>query len=189
MVTLDTQRLLLRPFHESDLDAYARICADPKVMRFLGEGKTLSRSEAWRQMAMFLGHWQLRGYGTWAVEEKSSGELVGRIGFHNPEGWPGFEIGWTLGRGYWGRGFATEGGRAALEYAFWELGQPHIISLIYPENQASVQVAERLGEKLEGTTQLFGKKVLVYGVTRPAGQRDDQVERERNKSSCSLLFT
>lgn len=165
MVTLETERLTLRMFRDEDLDSYAKICGDPEVMRYLG-GKPLNRGEAWRQIAFFVGHWHLRGYSHWAVEEKASGDVVGRIGFLNPEGWPGFEIGWTLGRASWGKGYATEGARRALQYAFTELDREHVISLIHPDNQASIKVAERLGEKLEGRTELFDHEVLVYGINR-----------------------
>ena len=164
--SLETERLLLRMFSEGDFEDYARMCADPEVMRYLGEGKPLPRLEAWRQIAFIIGHWQLRGYGFWAVEEKSSGKLVGRIGFFNPEGWPGFELGWTFMREAWGKGYATEGGRRALTYAFEEMGREHVISLIHPNNLASIRVAERLGEKLEGRTELFGHEVLIYGLER-----------------------
>lgn len=167
MVTLETERLRLRPFRDDDLDAYARICADPEVMRYLGEGKPLARPDAWRQMAMIIGHWHLRGYGLWAVEERASGVLVGRIGLFNPEGWPGLECGWMLAREHWGKGYATEGARRSLEYAFSTLGHAHVISLIRPGNAASVRVAERLGERLEGRTRLFGHEVDVYGMSRP----------------------
>jgi RimJ/RimL family protein N-acetyltransferase len=117
-------------------------------------------------MATMLGHWQLRGYGIWAAEEKSNGSLVGRIGFINSEGWPGFELAWTLGRPHWGRGYATEGARAALEYAFTKLDQPHVISLIHPDNTASIRVAERIGERFERTADHFGTQVGVYGIHR-----------------------
>ena len=71
MITLDTERLRLRMFRDADLEAYAAMSADPEVMRYLGAtGQPLTRQEAWRQMAMFLGHWQLRGYGVWAMEDK-----------------------------------------------------------------------------------------------------------------------
>jgi RimJ/RimL family protein N-acetyltransferase len=162
--TLTTGRLHLREFRESDLDAYAAICASPDVMQFIGRGSTLSRSQTWTQIAVFLGHWQLRGHGMWAVEERSSGDLIGRVGFLDPEGWPGFELGWLLGLPYWGHGFATEAARAALEYAFCELRRRHIISLIYPKNEASIRVALRLGERLERETKLFDRRVLVYGL-------------------------
>lgn len=165
MITLQTERLFLRMFRDEDIDAYAEICADPEVMRFLG-GKTFTRGEAWRSMAMFIGHWTLRGYGVWAVEERATGKLAGRIGFHYPEGWPAFELGWTLGRAHWGKGYATEGARAALRYGFDELRKDHVISLIQPQNAASIRVAERLGEKLEGETELLGLRHLIYGISR-----------------------
>lgn len=164
---LETQRLVLRMWSEDDFEPYAKLCADPDVMRFLG-GKTYDRTEAWRAMASIIGHWHLRGYGHWAVEEKASGKFAGRIGFLNPEGWPGFELGWTLAKEFWGKGYATEGARRALEYAFTKLDRNHVISLIHPENLASIRVAERLGEKLEGTAKIFGNDVLVYGLDRPA---------------------
>ncbi len=163
---LETQRLILRAFCKADLDTYAEMCADPEVMRYIGNGQPLSRAESWRNMAMMLGHWQLRGYGMWAVEERQSGMMIGRIGCWQPEGWPGFEIGWTLLRVHWGGGFATEAARAAMNHAFCKLEQSHVISLIRPENASSRRVAEKLGEKLEGTTEIFGSEAVVYGIRR-----------------------
>ncbi len=165
MPVLTTERLILRPFRASDFDAYAALCGDASVMRFIGAGQPLTRADAWRNLALVLGHWQLRGYGLWAVEERG-GDLVGRVGCFCPEDWPGFEVGWLLRRSSWGRGYATEAARAALAYAFTQLGQAHVISLIRPENEASVRVAERLGERLEGRTVLQGQEALVYGIDR-----------------------
>jgi RimJ/RimL family protein N-acetyltransferase len=165
---LETARLTLRMLREEDLDTYAAICADPDVMRYLGEGKTLTRAEAWRQMALIIGHWQLRGYGFWAVEERATGALLGRIGFFIPEGWPGFELGWVLRREAWGQGYATEGAQRALAHAFTAMDREHVISLIYPANTPSIRVAERIGETLEGDVELFGHPVRVYGITRAA---------------------
>ena len=166
MVTLETDRLLLRMLRESDLDAYAEMCGDAEVMRYLGDGQPLTRPMAWRKMAMMVGHWSLRGYGLWGVEERSSGALVGHIGFWNPEGWPGVELGWSLRRSFWGRGYATEGARAALHFGFTRLGQAHIISLIHPDNAASIRVAQRLGECLHESIELMGKPALMYRITR-----------------------
>jgi RimJ/RimL family protein N-acetyltransferase len=165
--TLETERLRLRTFRDDDLDPYAAMVADPDVMRHIGDGKVVTRAEAWRQIAGILGHWQLRGYGLWAVEERASGVLLGRIGHYNPEGWPGFELGWMLGKAHWGKGYATEGARRALAFAFDELRQPRVISLIRPENTPSIRVAERLGEALEGRVTLYGADALVYGIARP----------------------
>jgi len=111
---LETERLLLRQFLETDVDLYARICADPEAMRYIGDGSTLTREQTWRSVAAALGHWVLRGYGMYAVEEKSTGTFIGRIGLSNPEGWPGLEAGWLLGRPHWGHGYATEGAKAVI---------------------------------------------------------------------------
>jgi RimJ/RimL family protein N-acetyltransferase len=165
MASIETDRLLLRPFRESDLDAYAAIMADPRVMRFMDGPQ--DRTAAWRGMAGCLGHWALRGYGLWAAEERASGELIGRIGLINPEGWPGLEVGWLLARSRWGRGYATEGARAALGHAFGVLGADRVISLIKPRNAASIRVAERLGERFERKIEFFGGETLVYGIDRP----------------------
>jgi len=166
IITLETDRLKLRGWRNEDFDEYAELCADAEVMRFIG-GKPVDRLEAWRQFAFHVGHWELRGYGHWVVEEKSTGRLVGRVGFLNPVGWPAFEIGWTLKREFWGKGYASEAARRALQYGFNELDKPHIISLIHPDNKASIHVAERLGETVEGKTELFGHDVLIYGIDRP----------------------
>lgn len=166
MIELETERLTLRMFREDDFERYSAICADIEVMRYLGDSKTLTRAEAWRRMAMIIGHWQVRGYGIWAVEERESKVLVGPIGFFNPEGWPGFELGWVVGRGYWGKGYASEGAKRALGHAFTEMNREHVISLIHPENRGSIRVAERIGEELEGRAELFGHEVLIYGVNR-----------------------
>ena len=165
MTRLATERLILRMFGESDLDGYAAMCGDPEVMRYLAP-KPMTRAEAWRHMAMVLGHWQLRGYGLWAVEERASGLLAGRVGCWRPEGWPGFEVGWALRREFWGRGYATEAARVALDQAFTELGQTRVISLIRPENARSIAVAARLGMTCHGQTDLNGNPALIYALTR-----------------------
>jgi len=170
-VTLETDRLLLRWFRDEDLEDFYHLCADAEVMRFLGDGKPMSRMESWRQMATFMGHWYFRGYGIWAVEEKATHKVVGRIGFMNPAGWPGFELGWTLGRDSWGKGYATEGARRALEHAFTEMDRDHVISLIAPENINSIKVAERLGETVEGETVVLGRKAFIYGISRTTWQK------------------
>jgi RimJ/RimL family protein N-acetyltransferase len=165
MSVLQTDRLTLRMLRESDLDGYAEMCADPEVMRYLGTGQTFTRAESWRSLALMVGHWHLRGYGNWAVEERATGAFVGRLGCWNPEGWPGLEVGWTLRRAFWGRGYAAEGGRAALRYAFEELRQPAVLSLIRPGNDRSVRVALAVGERPAGTVEVMGGPSLVYRIT------------------------
>jgi RimJ/RimL family protein N-acetyltransferase len=165
-VTLETERLFLRPFRNEDHAAYAAMCADPEVMKYLGTGVTQTAGEAWRAMASMLGHWQLLGYGMFAAEVKATGELAGRVGFLDPPGWPGFELGWVLGRAHWGKGYAIEGARACLDYAFGPLQRERVISLIRPANERSIRVAERLGERLAGEVELLGSTALVYEKRR-----------------------
>lgn len=111
-VQIETERLLLRAWEPDDFEDFAWISADREVMRYIADGQPATRSQAWRTMAVFVGHWALRGYGLWAAEEGRTGKFVGRIGRWNPEGWPGLEVGWLLDRGHRGRGLATEGARA-----------------------------------------------------------------------------
>ena len=104
-----------------------------------------------------------------AVVERGSGQLAGRIGPWQPEGWPDFEVGWSLRRNYWGRGYATEAVKACITYSFEKLGKPHLISVIHPDNHRSIRVAERVGERLEGTVTLPhapDKNFLQYGLRR-----------------------
>jgi len=163
---IETQRLRLRQFRNGDLDAYAPMCADPQVMQYLGTGVTLTRPEAWRSMATILGHWQMLGYGMFAIELKSSGELLGRAGFLDPPGWPGFEVGWVLGRQYWGNGYAIEAAKACRDFAFHQLGRDKVISLIRPDNKPSIRVAEKLGATMTETIELLGGTCLVYETRR-----------------------
>jgi RimJ/RimL family protein N-acetyltransferase len=159
---LETPRLRMRGWRNGDLDGYAPMCADAEVMRYIGTGATQTRNEAWRAMSAFLGHWALRGFGMWALERKDTGVLVGRAGFIEPEGWPGFELGWLLGREHWGHGYAVEAGRAALDWGRESLKRDRVISLIRPENTRSIKVAERLGESFREEIAFLGGKARVY---------------------------
>ena len=164
MLTLDTPRLRLRQFRSADFDDYASLCSDPEVMRYVGDFVPLSREDAWRQFAMLAGHWTLRGYGMWVVEELSSGAFVGRVGLHYPEGWPDREIAWAIARSYWGRGYAFEAASAALRVAFEVLDWPRVVSLIAAPNLRSIRLAARLGERFERVLMLRGREVMLYGL-------------------------
>jgi RimJ/RimL family protein N-acetyltransferase len=122
---------------------------------------------AWRNVAMMVGHWSLRGFGQWSVVEKASGELVGRVGFWQPEGWPGTELGWLIRRDRWGRGYATEAAATALDWGWRHLTGDHVISLIQPDNQPSVRVAEKIGECFEETVVVNGSTFRQFGIRRP----------------------
>ncbi len=160
--TLETERLTLRALRVDDFEPYHAMCSDPAVMEFIGQGKLSTPLESWRQIAAILGHWHLRGYGSWALEEKNTGRLVGRCGFINPETWPELEIGWALVREYWGRGYATEAARAALDYGRSGFGFGRVISLIHAKNTRSAAVAQRLGAVWEREIEFFDQPVQVY---------------------------
>jgi RimJ/RimL family protein N-acetyltransferase len=166
---LETERLILREWRREDFEPLALFMADPDVTRYLN-GEPLSRADAWRNMASLVGHWSLRGYGMWVVERKSDGAFLGRVGMNNPEGWPGLEVGWTLGKEHWGQGYATEAARVAMRYAFLTQPVDKIISVIHIENTPSQAVATRLGEARGPRHDIHvGGKIFpteLWGITR-----------------------
>lgn len=168
---LRTERLLLRRFREDDLDDWAAICGDLEVMRWIGQDHALTRGEAWRDMALALGHWQLRGYGMFAVEELESGRVVGRVGPWQPEGWPELEVGWAIGRPWWGRGYAPEAARASALWVLDQLGLDTLIHLISDDNERSAAVAAKLGARLDGRAVVHGHDVRLFRSDRSALSR------------------
>jgi [ribosomal protein S5]-alanine N-acetyltransferase len=168
---IETERLRLCAFAERHFESYASMLADPTSTRYVGDGEPLDRMNAWRSMAMLLGHWSLRGYGMWAIESKETGEFVGRVGLHRPEGWPELELGWMLMAKHRGHGYATEAGRVALEFAFGHLDTQRLVSLIRTDNAASERVARRLGGRQATTIDFLGSATLVY-VYHPPGTND-----------------
>jgi len=164
--TLQTPRLPLRPFDEADWPAYAAMCADAEVMHYIGKGQVESAEDAWRTLAAFLGHWALRGYGVWALQHRDSGALLGRVGYIDRPGWPGFELGWLLARPHWGHGYAREAAAVALRHAFEVLQRERVVSLIRPGNLRSIAVAEAIGETLHGHVEMMGSQVRVYEARR-----------------------
>jgi len=161
---LRTERLLLRGFRDADTEAWGALCADDEVMRSLGRDGGISVGDAWRDMAVIAGHWALKGFGHWALEERESGDLVGRAGLLRPPDWPGLEVGWTVARSRWGRGYAGEAAQAVIGWARDELGARHLISLILDDNRRSQRVAEKLGMRREGRASVRGFDLEVWGL-------------------------
>ena len=141
--------------------------ADIEVVRFLGDSEPAPRDVAWRHLAMLAGHWQLKGFGHWAVEVKETGAFIGRVGLWFPEGWPDYEVGWVIARDAWGHGYATEAARPALQHAFGTLGLRHVISLVVPDNLPSTRVAEKLGGRLEKREPFRERDTLFYAYDKP----------------------
>jgi RimJ/RimL family protein N-acetyltransferase len=164
---LQTDRLTLRGYVEADVDAlFAMADGDDVIAPFMTYNTAPLREACWRSVALWIGHWALRGYGMWAVEERESGAFIGRIGLWEPEGWPGTEVGWMLGRAWWGRGYATEAGRAAMDWGFEHLPVDELASLILPDNAASIAVAKKLGESFEGMVPFRGGETGKWTISR-----------------------
>ena len=139
---LKTERLTLREYRQSDFDDFATFYASDRS-RFIGG--PMPRELAWRALAVHLGHWSLRGFGFWAVEEKATGRFCGHVGLWHPEGWPEPEVGWVLMGPAEGRGIALEAAIAARQHAYQSLHWSTAISMIDPGNTRSIRLAERMG--------------------------------------------
>ncbi|MDQ6839537.1 MAG: GNAT family N-acetyltransferase [Actinomycetota bacterium] len=175
MSTVETERLVLRPWSSADVDNLAAVFAEPEVWRY-PFGRGLSRAESEHFLDRQLEHWQTHGFGIWAAELKTGGGLIGYIGLAIPT-WlpqvlPAVEVGWRLHPDSWGKGLATEGGRASLRYGFEALGLDRIISIFTPDNTSSGRVMDRLGmhDCLTTTDAERGIPLLVREITRSAWQ-------------------
>lgn len=168
---IETARLQLTALAERHFDDYAAMLADPDSTRFIGDGQPLDRTNAWRSLAMLLGHWQLRGCGMWALQRKAGGAFVGRAGLMNPEGWPDLELGWMLSPDHRHHGYATEASLAVLDFAWTRLHAPRVISLIRPGNAAAEHVALRLGGEPIEEIDFYGDRARVFAYYPP--HRDD----------------
>ena len=178
---LETERLVLREPEMGDLDGYAEIWRDEEVVRFLG-GRTLSRDEVPEGIERMLKQWDRHGVGLFSVVRKEDERLVGRVGYllWDSERWVNamheeledpleLEIGWVVARAFWGQGYATEAAAACRDHAFGSLGRDRVISLIAPENVASIRVAEKIGELYERDVDIGASvgPVGVYALEKP----------------------
>jgi RimJ/RimL family protein N-acetyltransferase len=178
---LESERLLLRRPELGDRDGYAELWGDPEVVRFLG-GTTLPPEEVPQGIERMLGQWERHDVGLFSVLRKEDGVLVGRVGYllWDPERWVNamheeldgeleLEIGWTMLRRFWNQGYATEAALVCRDNAFDALGRDRVISLIAPENVASIRVAEKIGESYERDVELPHMRVGLYSLgKRPA---------------------
>ena len=142
---LRTARLQLVVPAARHAGAFGALHADSYTMRHIGQGRPLDRTDAWLHLAMLIGHWQMRGYGTWMLEDPADGSFVGRVGLFHPAGWDEAELGWMIVPALRGRGLATEAARAVRDVAFGTLGMTSLISLIKPGHEASRRVALKAG--------------------------------------------
>ena len=147
MTTLHTARLVLRPWREEDLPAYAAMNADPEVRRWFPG--TLTREQSDAQAAKLQAHVERHGFGFWAVEVPGVAPFIGFVGLQHVSFTapftPAVETGWRLARAHWGQGYATEAARAGLAHGFGPLGLAEIVSFAVQGNLASRRVMERIG--------------------------------------------
>ena len=146
--SIETERLILRTFKEDDWRDLYVLYSDAETTKYTIR-RTLNEDDTWRTMAAFIGHWQLRAYGPYAVEAKASGKVLGHVGLWYPHAWPEPEIMWSLARPYWGQGYAGEAARAVKAMTLESMPDVSFISLIDKDNQRSKRLAEALGAKYE----------------------------------------
>lgn len=179
--TIETSRLILRPPQASDFEGLAAFMSDEKSTHFLGGVQ--SRAVAWRGFMTLVGAWCIQGFSMFSVIEKASGRWVGRLGPWFPEGWPGTEVGWGIVRDAGGKGYATEGSIASIDWAFDYLGWTDVIHCIQPENHPSKRVACKLGSRYLRDARLPAPfehlSMEVWGQSRAEWQMRREFEGRR----------
>jgi ribosomal-protein-alanine N-acetyltransferase len=176
MTTLETERLLLRAPVIEDAEALAPMYADPEVMRYLGEGRTLTHEETRRSVQRMIEGWEADGFGLFTTVRKEDETVIGRIGLivwdtetwqtvrANHEGPTELEVGYTLGRPFWGRGYATEAAAAARDFALERLDARRLIALIIHGNDASENVARKLGFEYERDIPFGSRQAQLFAL-------------------------
>lgn len=170
MEVIPTKRLVLRPFVMSDLDALAELLDDPEVMRYVGKGEARGRTreESERTLRTLLEEYERWGHGLLAATtpEENGGRPIGWCGLIRWDltGVEEVEVAYLLGRPYWGKGYATEAATAVRDFGLGPGGRRRLVSLIYPDNRASVRVAEKVGMTYERDVEYFGHRLLLFSL-------------------------
>lgn len=171
MVTLETPRLILRRWREEDIAPMAAVNADPEVMRWIRDGSVRDEQQTRDSVRAWESEWESQGFGLFAVQIRSSGELAGFTGLsvphYLPEILPAVEIGWRLGRSHWGQGLATEAATAAVRFGFEQGGLERIVSIVQAGNDASERIMTKLGMRLirETVNPTGGRRVRVFELS------------------------
>jgi ribosomal-protein-alanine N-acetyltransferase len=168
-VVATTERHELRLLVPEDAEPLQRLYGDPEAMRFVGaDGEARTPEQTARGVGRLIEHQGEHGYSLWAVTERAGGEVIGVAGlvledFVGPD----VEVVYELQRDRWGRGIATEVGRACLEVAFGPLRLPRVIALAYPENEPSVNVMRKLGMRPDGEVEAYGRRMVRFVADAP----------------------
>ncbi len=172
--TIETAYLLLRPFAPDDAETYyIQILSDPEVMKTLSTRKPIAYDLLPDIMERRRAHWEKYGFGLFAVTLKENGILIGHCGLIQMESIDEVEIGYALGKAYWGFGLATEAAKACLRFGFEEINLPRIIAVAFPDNTASLRVMEKIGLHYEKTTYVYDAEMPLYALERSAYQPDN----------------
>jgi RimJ/RimL family protein N-acetyltransferase len=164
-VDLETERLRLRRWREEDVDPFHAFYRDPESERIYGAD--VARHDVWRRIATIIGHFELRGFGLWALEEKSSRSFAGYAGLWFPDGWDDVEVGYGIAPQHRGKGYATEAARRSRDYGYADLGIARLVSYVNPINAASIRVAEKLGAFPDGEFIMHGKPHMIFRHPTP----------------------
>jgi len=175
--TIETERLIMRPFTLDDLPALVRIRTKEEVSRYLGTAALQTPEFVEERLRLYLECYRRHGFGVAAGAEKSGGEMIGWGGLQPLEfGWNGLqpeggevgeiEVGYGFDTPYWGKGYATEVAAAWLRYGFEHAGLARIVAVASPENRSSWHVMEKLGMKYETTGQHYGSECVLYAISR-----------------------
>jgi RimJ/RimL family protein N-acetyltransferase len=163
---LETSRLLLRGHRKDDHKPCAAMWGDPETTRYIGD-RPFTGEESWGRLLRYVGHWEVMGFGYWAVEEKASGEFAGETGFadYRREMEPALgvpEVGWVLAPRFYGLGYATEAVRAILEWGDLTPDTQSTACIIHPDNTGSIRVAKKCGYRSTGKVFYKTGEVLIY---------------------------
>ena len=160
-IALETKRLRLRQFQSADWKDIHDYYSDPEATRYTTR-RVLSVSDSWQKVATAIGHWQIFGYGPFAIELKETQRVIGTTGPWYPIDWPSPEIKWALVRSFWGQGYAREAVQAIQSMVLDHLPDIAFISMIDARNQASIRLAQRVGAQLEEERNFRGGRWHLY---------------------------
>jgi RimJ/RimL family protein N-acetyltransferase len=190
----ETERLRLEPWTGAHTEVLVDMNADPEVMRFIGAGLPLGRTESEAASERLEEHWRTYGFGLWAAVEKASCQMIGYVGLSHPLWLPAYadqvEVGWRLRRDAWGRGYATEGATAALRVGFQRLGLSELLAFVHPENARSLAVAAKLGMADRGQVMYpeGGYPIAMFSAASPSGAAASSPRRDSAARSARGWF-
>ncbi len=182
-VRIETRRLILDAHCLEDFEALCALWSDPVVVRHIG-GRPSTRQESWSRLQRYRGNWAIRGYGFWAVREKSTARYLGDIGFKDncrdvePSIFGVPEAGWVLAPSAHGQGFASEALAAALAWLDEETSHPSSVCLISPANAASIRLAEKHGYRLQTAVWFDDHDTILMSRPRPSLSRHESKPEE-----------